>query len=535
MAAGTSWWLRSKTVTAGLTAAYVFIGLIFALTDRNFHDEGLLTYYWAAWVRQDWAPVLFLQKTKPVLAALYAPVSGAGIRATMIAHVVLAATAIPALAATARRLGHALPNLPALAMAVSPLYLFGGSSGLSNVDGAAGVALAFCFLTGARQPWLGGFVAGVLPWVRFELGLMTAAVGAWAFFVEPNRRRSVLLGLASFPLLYALAGALYHEDLLWLWNFPPAVPKNLNDPMYGIQNIGLPHWFRPALALTPLAPFVASVRLRDLRQEELLVFAFLVAGILGVHLLPMFEIGSFGSAERYSLHLLPAGALLMGRGFSTWWDNPQISLRRIAVIAALALWMATRQASTTMVAPFLVVTLLIMLLARTGRREWMALLVVVFAFTGPLWPVHVDVGRKVTAPYLDPAVAWIEQNQDVMSPAAYTNMQLLAPFLKVRGISPRTSVHMLLGDDMRDEINSLTNSANGQRQRLWKLAESNFYGRGVVNPVSPADLPAGSLVFQRKSIRLSVHFPQEIWGEHLETLFEDPWFRVARVRSVPSP
>ncbi|HYD48900.1 MAG TPA: hypothetical protein VEB21_11160, partial [Terriglobales bacterium] len=118
-----------------VTAAYLAFGLWFALTDYTLNDEGLLTHYWAKWAWLDFVPVFFFQKIKPPLAVLYAPFAALGVHATMVAHTVVAAAALPMIAATARALEQRLPNLPAFIVAFSPIYFFGGSSGISNTDG----------------------------------------------------------------------------------------------------------------------------------------------------------------------------------------------------------------------------------------------------------------------------------------------------------------------------------------------------------------------------------------------------------------
>src|ERR1043165_1394287 len=97
-----------------IMAGYVIAGLTLVLTDYTLNDEGILTYYWGSWARQAFIPVFFFQRVRPVLAALYLPVSGGGVHVTLIAHVVMAALAIPMIAAVARALGQRSANLPAL-------------------------------------------------------------------------------------------------------------------------------------------------------------------------------------------------------------------------------------------------------------------------------------------------------------------------------------------------------------------------------------------------------------------------------------
>src|SRR5262249_8426951 len=151
--------LTDPAVVPLLTALYVAIGVAFVLSDYTLNNEGLLTHYWASWLRQEFAAVLFFQRTKPVLCLLYAPASAGGPWAAVVAHTVVAATTIPMTAAIGRALGLGLPNFPALAVALSPVYFFGGPAGVSNVDAVTGITLVVYLLCMRRLPFAAGVVA----------------------------------------------------------------------------------------------------------------------------------------------------------------------------------------------------------------------------------------------------------------------------------------------------------------------------------------------------------------------------------------
>lgn len=518
--------LGDRRVIAILTIAYVAVGLLFVRTGYTMHDEGLLTHYWASWARQDFVPVFFYQKVKPVLAAIYAPFTAAGIQATMAAHVVVASMAIPMIAATARALGHRLPNLPAIILGFSPIFLFGGSAGLSNIDGLVGVIAVFYLLAVRDRPLVAGIVTGLLPWVRFELGIFFIVVGLYGIYSK--RDRSLLAGLVVFPLVYGLSGALYHGDLLWMLHFPPSAPYDPDNPMWRAEKIGLEYFLGPALALCPAAAVVLALHVRRLKAVEHLVLAYGVAATVTVQLLPIFKIGNFGAAPRYSVHILPALALLLSRAVEPWWDGERPRHSRLAVIFIAAAWMATRESQPAVVAGFLAAYAAVLAAAWFRPGVPAVLLVAALAAAAPLLPVRFEVGRAITASYLDPMVEWLESHPEEARKPIFTNSQLLGPFLEGRGWSGG-AVNFMTGVDMTKE-GELLNHANGQYERVGRLARSDLYGRGVMAPFTPADVPEQALFALRVDRRLPLVLPDSVWGEHLDLLAESPEYRVARFR-----
>lgn len=519
--------LTDRRVIAVLTIAYVVTGLLFVRSDYTLHDEGLLTHYWASWARQDFVPVFFYQKVKPLLAAIYAPFTAAGIRATMAAHVIVASTAIPMIAATARSLGHQIPNLPAIVVAFSPIYLYGGSAGLSNVDGLVGVILVVYLLTAQRRPLLAGIVSGMLPWVRFELGIFSMVVAIFA--LAAKRDRLIMVGLPVFPLIYGFAGAVYHRDLLWLIHFPPSAPYDPTNPIWRSENIGLQYFLGPALALCPAAAVIFALRVARLQLVERMVLIFGVAATLTVQLFPIFKIGNFGAAPRYSVHVLPALALLLSRAVEPWWEGARERPSRLLVVFIAAAWMATRESDPTVAAGILIAYGLLVAIARYRPGTPAVMVVVALAVAAPILPVRFEVGRAITAAYLDPMVEWLEAHPGEAAGPIYSNSQLLAPFLENRGWAAG-SIYFMTGVDMWKE-GELLNQANGQFERIGRLARSDLYGRGVMAPFAPEDVPDGALFALRVDRRLPLVLPEAVWGPHLEVLAESPQFRIARFRS----
>jgi hypothetical protein len=531
--------LEDRAAVWFLTIAYILFGLFFVQTDYTLNDEGLLTHYWASWARQDFLPVFFFQKVKPVLCALYLPFSPGGVHATLAAHVVVSSMSIPMIASTARALGQRLPNLPAIVLALSPIYFYGGGSGLSNIDGVVGVSLVLYLLSSRRWPLLAGVVAGLLPWVRFELAVFSLLIALYALTSE--RDRLALLGAAIFPLLYAAAGALYHHDPLWLAHFPPSAPFDPGNPFFRGQLIGLRYFLEPALALTPVAAAVAALRLARLGRIERVVLIYAVVATAAVNVLPIFRIGNFGASPRYLVHVLPALALLLGRAVEPWWEGEPLGVSRLVATLLLAVWMATRQTDQRVVVPFLVAYAVVVTIAQLRPGALAVMLVAAFAAAGPLLPVRFEIGRAITAPYLDPIVQWLRSHPAEATAPIYTNSQLLAPFLEARVRPARADISFVAGIDMVRELLLLTDPDNGQRERIRRLCATDLYGKTILGPITPDDVPVDSLLALRVESRLPLLFPDAVWAPRLEVLAESPQYRIARLRaaalrqSVPGP
>ena len=520
--------LSDPAVIPLLAAVYIAVGMVLVFTDYTLNDEGLLTYYWASWARQDFVPVFFFQRLRPILCALYLPVSVGGVHWTLAAHLLVASLSLPMLAAVARALGHRLPNLPAIAVALSPVYFYGGPAGFSNTDGAVGICLALYLLSARRRPLLAGLVVGLLPWIRSELAIFSAALALHGLLVR--RDRALLPGIAAFPLLYVVAGAFYHHDPIWVLHFFPKTPTDPSDPMWKSQMIGLQYFLEPLLAVTTIAPVIVGLRLTRLPPVERTLLLYLVAAVVVMNVLPIFQIGNFGTSPRYSMALLPPLALLAGRAFEPWWEGERPTLVTLAVMSLFAAWLATRQQNGTAVA-FLLIAYLA-LIAAVGLRlgTTAAALAVVLMAAGPLLPIHHDVGRTVTAQYLDPMVDWLRAHRDRISGPVLTNSQLLAAFVEDR--LPGVDVRFIVPAEMSRDLLLLSNPANGQRDRIRRLGETDFYGRTLFAPLTPDDIPLDALLALRIDPRLPMLLPEAVWGPRLEVLEETPQFRIARLLPV---
>lgn len=509
-----------------LVAFYVIAGATLVLTDYTLNDEGLLTYYWASWARQAFVPVFFFQRVRPVLAALYMPFSAGGVHVTLIAHVMTAALAIPMIAAVARALGHRSANLPALVMTLSPLYFYGGAAGLSNTDGVVGISLVLYLLCARRRPFLAGVIGGVMPWVRPELALFSAALAVHGLL--DRRDRGLVVGLASFPVFYAITGAVYHHDPIWLFHFQPKLPADPSNPdMWTGQVIGPQYFLEPLLAVTPIAPVIVAIRWTRLQPIERTLILYFAVVALVLNVLPVFHVGNFGTAPRLSLALLPVLALLVGRAADLWWDNERPAFAILASMAFVTWWLATRQQSETATALLLVGNLL--LIAAMGLRAGTAAVgfAVLTVAAGPLLPIRLDVARDATASYLGPMVDSLRAHRDLLSGPVLTNSQLLSAFAEHRLAG--TDVRFVIPGEMTRDLVLLSNPGNGQREHIQRLSETDLYGRTVWGPITPDDVPVGALMALCADPRLPLLLPEQAWRGRLEIIEATPQFQIARV------
>jgi hypothetical protein len=187
------------------------------------------------------------------------------------------------------------------------------------------------------------------------------------------------------------------------------------------------------------------------------------------------------------------------------------------------------------VVPLLLAYAVIATLAWLRPGALAVMLVTALTALGPLLPVRFEVGRALTAAYLDPMVDWLESHPSEAANPIYTNSQLLAPFLYARGHPAYKNVSFVVSSEMIHELLFLTNADNGQRERILRLGMENLYGKSVVGPVTPDALPGGSLLALRLENRLPLLFPDEVWAPRLEVLAESPRFRIARLRPDTAP
>lgn len=488
---------------------------------RYLHDEGLLTHLFALVTARAPAAGFFLQKSRPPISALYAPVSGS-LDAFFWAHIMVAAVGIAALWDAARALGHRVPLLAPFVLALSPMYIGGSVAGLSNTDVVTGLCV-FAWLSARERPVLAAAVLGMLPWIRAEVGVLAIVVALVAI-----RRRAwrELAALPAFGILYGLAGIGYHHDPIWFLHYPPALPEPMpGNPFWAEHQggAGLAALVGTAVALTPVLPAVALVRWRGLAALERVGLWFCGAFAFALVALPHWQVFNFDDSPRYLLPVVPFVALAVGRAVGDWvteQDEPgRFALPALAVAAAVAYAAAFSARHPTGLIAVAVVSLA--LTAHRAAAPGLAGTALgVLALLGP-W-VFGDGGRIDTAsavPHLAPMIDRLEETVGDRHKVVYTNEPLLASALARSGRLPNVTVFYIVQEDQRFELERLANPAVGQREALWAAMEGNAYGRAVrPDALRPDTVPVGAIFALTHDARLPMVMPPERWDGLLQVV-----------------
>ncbi len=506
----------SRGWPALLLVLAAFFGLAgYALEQGQFlHDEGLLTHLFAHVTARDPAAGFFLQKSRPPISALYAPLSGS-LDVFFWAHIVVGGMGIAALWMAARALGHEQPVIAPAILALSPLYIGGSVAGLSNTDVVAGACL-FAWLYARERKVTAAAVLGVLPWIRAEIGVLCIIV-----VIDAARRKSwkELAALPAFGIAYGLAGIAYHHDPVWFLHYPPALPEPMpGNPFWAEHGgtVSVPDLVAPAVALTPLMPALVWLRWRGLRELERLGLWFCVAFALALVVLPAWQVFNFDQSPRYLLPVVPFVALALGRALGEAAVQETVPGRFALPVLVVLAGLAYVGAGSTPHATGLAAVGFVALALTISGTGWSRLAPVplgVLALLGP-W-VFADGGRvdtASTAPHLAPMIDRLEDTVGPLPKVVYTNEPLLATALRRSGRLPNVTVFYIVQEDQRFELERLANPHVGQREALWAAMEGNAYGRPIrPDALRPDTVPVGALFALTKDARLPLVMPPERW------------------------
>ena len=420
--------------------------------------------------------------------------------------------------AAAIALGHRLPNLVAGVVALSPLFFGGAVAGLSNTDAVAGCCVVAWLWAGRKHEVAAAIVVGALVFVRAELGVLAVVVAAHAV---ATRKWRVLAGLPAFGVVYGLAGAAYHGDLLWQLHFPPALPEAMPGNPYWATHSGeatATDLVGTAVALTPAVPLLALTRWSRLSTFERLGLGFVVAFTVALVALPMWRVFNFDQSPRYLLPVVPFVALAVGRVVEGWLaaDAPRrAETPALALVAGLAFAGALDAPHPTGLAA-VGVAALALAAARAGRTGAAVGIPAVLVLLGPLsFADGAKIDRDTTAPHLGEMVDRLRE-MDAAPRHVYTNEPLLSVYLARSGVVPWAEVHFIVQADQRFELDRLANPDNGQRDALWAALRHGFYGVPV-DP-DPTTVEPGSIFALRKDERLDLALPPDVWDAHLTVL-----------------
>jgi hypothetical protein len=518
---------QSRSVSFILAGLFAVAGLWSIVRETVVNDEGLLTDVFARWTALAPLPMLFFQKARPITSLLYAVPSLAGPEIMLYVHVLLAALAGPMIAASARALGMRIPNLAAFILFVSPVFLYGSAAGLSNVDGVLGITLFLYLLLARRSEWAAGVVLGCLPWVRHELAVFSMTFGVYAVLVARSRR--LLLGALAFPIVYWLAGSLYHRDAIWLLHFPPSTVGPMPDnPISAGRHIGFQYLLATQLFVTPAVGFALTVDVKRLSSVECTLAVFAVTFAVLFSFLPFLRL-AIEPMARHSMQTLPAIALLSTRAVETWLDGEGPSRRlRIIASALIVIWAASLHPPAPIAVPILVMYACAAVSVRRAPKISVAA-VAVGAALGLLLPL----GELATPAYFQPVLAWLRTHRDEIRGATiYTNAHVMPFGITTAGIT-ESHPKFIVGPDVAWELDELTNPANGQQGTIMRLAATRCYGESVMwRDISPDTISPHSMFVLTHDPRLPLILPDDVWDRRLEHVVDTDSFTIAR--PVPS-
>ncbi|MCH9683563.1 MAG: hypothetical protein K0V04_19145 [Deltaproteobacteria bacterium] len=527
-----------RAVIVLLTLAYVGLAGAAVVDDRFLHDEGLLTRLLAALVGREPMAALFLQKARPPLAALYAPVASMPLSVFLWAHVLVAALAVPLTAATARTLGHPRPELAAAVVALSPMFIAAGASGLMNSDAVVGVA-AFAWCWSRGRLLTAGIVMGALVWVRAELAVLALAYAAWSAW---DRKPRAWIGLAAFPVVYGLAGALYHGDLLWMVHFPPALSRPMEDnPFWDHQTAAsMPMVVGAVLAVTPAVVWLGLWRARDAHVVERVGLAAVVVLAVALVVLPRWRVFNFDTSPRYLLPILPFVALAVARVLSSLGPDAATpgGWRRglgLGLAAALAL-VSERLGGGPWALIAVAVAAMAVVLGGAGWSTASRLVAAGLVAAGPLaFGSGARLARRQQAGVLDQMVVRLAEHPEWEDRPLFTNAPLLSAYLERSGGLPGRDVRYMVQADQLYELTTLSNPANGQRARLLSALGEGFHGRPVFpDALSPETIPPDAVFVLTEDPRLALVMPPARWSSVLRVVHRGRGMTIAVRRDEES-
>lgn len=448
-------------VAWGIAAAFALAGLLAVHTDSFLDNEGILSWMFAGLTAEAPLDMLFLLKARPPISALYAPVAVAGLPAFLSVHVVMASLAIPLTAALARRFGHANANLSASLVALSPLYFAAAAAGVQNTDATLGVLLA-AWLTARKRPIAAGLVLSLVVLARVETVVLTAAFVAHA--IRDRNSRPLLAAVVVIPAAFVMAGAVYHQDVLWPLHYPSSVPDNpVIDPAERAGYGGSPaDAITTLLALTPVISVLVWISWRGAPLENLLTLAAL-AFVAALRLLPFTHLIYVDASPRYVLPALPFLALSIARAVDRWGCGRRESALRGGLLVGLGaaglMWVGGF-AGILLCATSIACAIAAALAFLSKRLAGPLLLATAAAGLWPLLPTtHLYIGDH--ARQLGEIVGWIETALP-RGTVVVTDQHLLNRWLSARAPELQVRVRQIVQPDMQHEMRALTNPATRQ-------------------------------------------------------------------------
>lgn len=470
--------------------AFAVTGLAAVHADIFLNNEGILSWMFSGLTSEAPVDLLFLLKARPPISAFYAPVAVVGLSPFLWMHVLVASLAIPITASLARNFGNHNPNLPAVLVAVSPLYFAGAAAGIQNTDATVGV-LVVAWLLARNRPVAAGLLLSLVVIARVETLVFAVAFATYALLHRDSRR---LLGAAVvIPLLFWLAGALYHGDFFWPLHYPSSVSAN---PIIGPEERAayggsVANVITTLLALTPVIGVLLWMSLRGGLLENIVVLAA-VGFVIALRVLPFTQLVYVDASPRYVLPALPFVALAIGRAVAGWGRISDATARGavLIVIGTVALVWVGGTAGTLLFAAALgcVAAATVAVVSRRAA----AVLTIAVAAAGA-WPLfsttHLHIGDHEQQ--LDEVVAWMRADLP-RGAVVVTDQHILDLWLTTHAPGVDADVRHLVQPDIAYEMGTLTNPATRQFARFFET-KRYFYAPWIF-PEDITSLP-GEVAF----------------------------------------
>lgn len=481
-----------------VTGAFFLLAAAVALVMPVADDEGMLTWMAVTGAAREPLAFLFAQKFRPAGTLINMPVAWFGWQVFLLWHCALAAAAIHLLGRAVDRFGGS-GLLAQLVLACSPTYFIGAISGHSNTDGIFFVALALYLWVVRRELVLAGVVLGMTPWVRYEFALFVAVMALLALVRREERR--LLIGVVSLPAAWLVAGALYHQDLLWWLHYGPTLASAMPGSRFFDQvapNIGYMQRVAAMLDqvtllwLLPVVMPLLSGRARMSPHEKAIGVA-LGLTFLAMVGLPFVNVLNFEHTPRYLMVILPLVAVAVGRiGRSA--SSPDTDANHSKSLSLLLAWAvllvggavaavpALRPSPADMACMSALMAAIVSAAYLLRRQPWAILAIVVLGACGQLFAPLGFARRASVLPARDlaAAVAWIQADpRAAVAPAIYTNDMRLDLLLRLRIPERRTPRHVLYQYDVMFELYHLLNRENGQLDAVTLAMRDTIYGHAV--------------------------------------------------------
>ncbi|MFO0761435.1 MAG: hypothetical protein U0359_33460 [Byssovorax sp.] len=538
---------RASRTALLIAAAYTLLALVASTTVDFTDDEGMLAYqasraFWGAP-----AATFFFLKFRPVGALIGAPGAAFGWRAFLLWHDLLGGASVLLLLRAI--FVYAKTPLTAIAAALvvvtSPVLFISTLAGQSNVEGIGLFALALNLIL-AEKTAAAAFTLSVLPFVRFEYAPWSLGLGLYLLHAQPVR--PLFRGALPFPILFLLAGAVYHQDALWMIHFTPSLPTAEATSQQFDAIVPTASYVSSSLLLfsvvSPAWPLAGTFSLQKLDDLGKALLGTLVVVFLMIYVFPFLRVFKFDHTPRYWLVLLPAFALVLARqGFERPGSTAMFVLAGLAGIGMLlGLEIEDHGIGATIAAAFSM-PLVVTFAGRRGPRAAAvagAISAVALAGLGfrhePRMRQPLDISLPKNG--LEDVVRWIGDHRGELAPGAiYSDAHQLDALLAARGLASVGPVRFLVPYDIEYELYHLADKKNGQyAEMIGALEAGALYGK----PLWTCELAAttrfpGVVFITTNDYRLGLSFPAGYWDRVSETIATFGVFTVRRAIAEPAP